>query len=100
MYTMQDWERDKELRVEIGDTIDQDVFYQLRDCVPPTTLSMGLFQVGEAKDRDEHGHALYSTFMCDGDNWIYIGNCREGETIHREGICERVMREYENNKNK
>ena len=100
MYTKKDWERDGDLRVKIGDMIDQEVFYQLRDCVPPKTLSEWIFQVGEAHDHDEQGNALYTTFKSTYDGWMYCGHCRENETIHREGLCERLMREYENNKNK
>lgn len=94
MYTKQDWERDGDLRVKIGDVIDQDVFYQLRDCVPPQTLSKGLFQVGEAYDHDDDGQALYTTFKHTNDGWVYIGHCRDKETIHCEGLCERLMKEY------
>ncbi len=100
MYTMQDWERDRDLRVKIGEVIEKEVFYQLRDCLPPTTLSSEIFQVGEAHDHDEQGCALYTTFKSTDDGWMYVGTCRKGDIIHREGLCTRLMREYENNKNK
>ena len=97
MYTKKDWGRDGDLCVKIGDVIDQEVFYQLRDCVSPKMLSNGIFQVGEAHDHDEQGNALYTTFKSTDSGWMYCGRCRESETIHREGLCERLMREYENN---
>lgn len=94
MYTKKDWERDGDLLVKIGDVIDKEVFYQLRDCVPPKTLSKGIFQVGEAYDHDEQGIALYTTFKNTEKGWMFCGHCRIGETTHRQGICERLMKEY------
>lgn len=99
IYTISDWARDGSLRVQVGQLIDCAVFERLLDCVLPTTYSLGLFQVGEAYDHDKSGCALYATFKKNDEGWFYCGICRRGETNPREGICEKMMKEY-NNKNK
>lgn len=76
IYTMQDWERDGVLKLEVGQVIAPEVFYQLRDCVPPTTYGKGIFQVGEPTDHDWNtGKALYQTFeKVDVENhYKYVG---------------------------
>ena len=63
IYTMQQWENDRTLKVAEGQLISPDVFYQLLECVPPQTYSNGIFQVGEPYAHDWNtGKALYSTF--------------------------------------
>lgn len=87
-YTMKDWMADGSLRLQRGQNIDEEVFAQLRDGVPPTTLANGVFQVGEAYNHDYTGRALYSTFKNTADGWEFCGYCREGETVHRIGLGE------------
>ena len=74
VYTMADWRRDRTLKVKDGQLIAPEVYYQLRNCVPP--MSDGLiFQVGEAYDSDPMtGKDLYWTFKHEGDDYYrYIG---------------------------
>lgn len=98
MYTMQDWTRDGSLNVKQGEVISNDVFERLLNCIYPATYTARLFQMGEPYDHDEKGNALYATFKNTADGWLFCGHCRIGETIHRKGLCERLMKEYENNK--
>ena len=63
IYTSQDWENDGTLKVQVGQIIAPEVFWQLRDCVPPKTYGGGIFQVGEPYTHDWNtGKALYQTF--------------------------------------
>jgi hypothetical protein len=63
IYTDQDWENDGTLKVQVGQIIAPEVFWQLLNCVPPKTYSKGIFQVGEPYSHDwDTGKALYQTF--------------------------------------
>lgn len=75
VYTEQDWETDRVLKVQVGQLIEPSVFYQLRDCVPPQTYGRGFFQPGEADSHDwTTGRPLYQTFESMGCNyWKYVG---------------------------
>lgn len=73
-YTMQDWERDGSLKVQIGQTIAWDVFHQLLGCVPPRCYRNGIFQVGEPYSHDWNtGQALYQTFKSGKNGYKYVG---------------------------
>lgn len=78
-YTMEDWHRDGVLKVKEGEIITDEVYYQLRDCVPPYWLGCGVFQVGEPYSCifDKYGNLrdLYQTYIRvdDDDNFEYIG---------------------------
>ena len=52
IYTKDDWKRDGTLNVQVGQIIAPEVFYQLRDSVPPALDARGYFQPGEAYDFD------------------------------------------------
>ena len=43
-----------------GDTVDEQIVNDFRDCVPPASMSSGYLQVGEAYDHmvDENGRSL------------------------------------------
>ena len=87
MYTMQDWRRDKVLKLTVGQEVDDQVVWQLRDCVPPVSCTRSYLQVGEARTIDEEFVDLYDTFERDVDSngaWVYIGACRAGERTPRE----------------
>lgn len=75
MYTMKDWERDGSLSMKEGQTIDSEVFLELRDCMPPHRWSRGIFQPGEPYSHDlDTGKALYMTFESVGnDCYRYVG---------------------------
>ena len=86
IYTYEDWSRDGSLKVKPGQYIDDEVFYQLRDSVPPTTFGKGIFQPGEAFSMSQEFQELYMTFIRKGDMWQYLGLCPEG--------CTRVTPQY------
>lgn len=93
---MQDWERDGVLKVKEGEIITNEVYYQLRDCVPPRWNGRGVFQAGEAYhhvfDKDDNLRALYQTYVRvdDDDNFEYIGlrfginSCEDSWKIYHE----------------
>ena len=76
VYTMSDWERDHTLKLEVGQVIAPEVYFELRDSVPPTTNHFGYFQPGEAYTHDRQGIQLYMTFKAVKDKYgfyEYIG---------------------------
>lgn len=97
MYTMQDWARDGSLKVKQGNIISSDVYERLLNCIYPATYTSQLFQMGETYDYDEQGNVLYVTFKNTEKGWMFCGHCRIGETTHREGLSDRLMKEYGNN---
>lgn len=75
VYTMDNWAEDRTLKVQEGQIIAPEVFYQLLESVPPETYSSGIFQPGEAYSHDfKTGRALYMTFENVGDDYYkYVG---------------------------
>lgn len=74
VYTMQDWRRDGTLRVETGQVIEPEIYWQLLCALPPKRNDR-LFQCGEPYDHDWNtGKPLYMTFESIGGNYYrYIG---------------------------
>lgn len=88
VYTMEDWQRDKDLSPAVGQMVDNAVVWELIECLPPTYWHRGVFQVGEPYTHDkENGRPLYATFeQVNTDGlWQYKGHCLLGETEHRKG---------------
>lgn len=73
-----------------GDTVDEQIVNDFRDCVPPASMSSGYLQVGEAYDHmvDENGRwrPTFMTFAFKDGVWVYCGCCFHGEAVHRERI--------------
>jgi len=75
VYTNADWERDRTLKVQVGQLIEPSVYYQLLNSVPPKAYRHGVFQPGEAYSHDwDKGCALYQTYEHVGyDYYKYVG---------------------------
>ncbi len=75
VYTDQDWERDGTLKVEVGQLISPDVYYQLLNALPPKCYGSGVFQPGEPDSHDwDTGQALFQTFEHVGHDYHkYVG---------------------------
>ncbi len=78
IYTQQDWERDGSLKVQVGQCIDDTVFENLLNAVPPTTYKSYCFQPGEAWSHYK-GYPLYLTFVKANEGWMYKGLCFKGQ---------------------
>ena len=74
IYTMQQWMQDRDLKVQVGQIIAWNVFYQLLGAVPPRYFRNGMFQVGEPYSHDWNtGQALYKTFKLETNGYKYVG---------------------------
>lgn len=101
MYTMEDWTNDRTLKVKPGQCIDDDVYEQLRDALPPAYLRRGIFQPGEAYSTSVDYEDLYQTFVRQKEGWLYVGLCKYGETAPTEQIdFYKNMQESKKNKKK
>ena len=85
VYTMQDWQRDGVFNANIGQEVEDAVYYEFLNCVPPAFRERGVMQVGEpySTDKETRKH-LYTTFKKDGDRYYFLGHCLLGQTEHRE----------------
>lgn len=94
VYTMDDWRRDGSLKVQIGQLIAPEVYWQLRDSVPPMSDG-GCFQPGEAYDHDwRTGKALYQTFTREGNNYYrYKGLQPASRWGLKESKLKKIIRE-------
>ena len=76
-YDMSQWQQDGTLKVQQGQFVEDSVFEDLLNSVPPAYYEGGWFQVGEPYTHDpESGRALYQTFCRLGEKghqWKYIG---------------------------
>lgn len=71
VFTMQEW-RDHGFCPEIGQIIDEEVVFAMRDAVPPIYNSRNIIQVGEAYRHRNDGVAIYATFSRNADGeWLF-----------------------------
>ena len=75
VYTNADWERDRTLKVQVGQLIEPSVYFELLNSVQPKAYRYGVFQPGEAYSWDwDKGCALYQTFEeIEGHYYLYVG---------------------------
>lgn len=74
-YDMSQWMKDRTLKVRDGQFIEDSIFWELLNSVPPVYYADGWFQVGEAYDMID-GCMVYQTFRRegqDGHEWRYVG---------------------------
>lgn len=88
-YTMDDWRRDGELKIQIGQRIDDEVFAELKNNVQPKAYSKRCFQPGEVQTKSVNGEDLYLTFTLD-DGWKYLGLCPANRTTPQEPMNESI----------
>lgn len=74
MYTMNDWMRDGTFHAELNEEVSPEIVEQMRNCVPPETMTRSCLQVGEAYSHNwETGEALYTTFEMIESKWLFTG---------------------------
>lgn len=95
VYTMDDWKNDGKLNLQIGQYIDDEVFYELKNKVQPRAYSRRCFQPGEIQCTSINNEPLYHTFTNDG-GWVYLGLCAGNETTPQECINENKNKNMKN----
>lgn len=70
-----------------GDIVDEETYDYFLDILPPATMKLGYFQVGEPyrmmKAEDGTYKETWLTFAKKGDKYYYLGHCFAGEYKHR-----------------
>lgn len=80
VYTDEQWAKDGTFKAKPGQFVEDSVFYQLRDCVPPLHCCRDYMQVGEAHGYDFEKHCTtYTTFVKEEGKWKFIGELGNGE---------------------
>ena len=90
VYTMEDWQRDKELPPAIGQEVSAEVFSEQLNCVPPAYYSHNIMQVGEPYGTDKETYkSLFTTYVRnEKGTWNYAGHCLYGKTENRKTLFE------------
>lgn len=87
IVTYSDWEAagDFSKAAQPGDYVEERIVDDMRDVLPPAKMERGFLQVGEPYSHEfdpETGHwrGTFPTFVKEGQNWKYCGNCFTGKT--------------------
>lgn len=101
VYTMEDWNSDHSLSPQVGQEIDSEVFYELRDAMKPTTYTKHIFQPGEVYTVDKNYTPLYQTFEFVGepDRYRYIGLKPVFKKNEEKKTNKKIVKEYMENGN-
>jgi hypothetical protein len=68
--------------LEIGDLVDDEMYYYFLGVVPPLVNTSEMLQVNEPCDH-VNGRATYLTFVRKNDAWTFAGECWAHDTVHR-----------------
>ena len=80
VYTMEQWGKDGMFKAQPGQFVENAVYAQMLECVPPLCHSHDYMQVGEAYGTcPKTGWNTYTTFVKEGDMWKFYGNVTYGE---------------------
>lgn len=92
MYTMKDWERDGDFKAKVGEVVEDAIYWELLNCVPPLTHTHSLMQVGEPYGADaELPQMLFRTFKRTDQGWVNCGLCLAGQTENRTTFFEKYF---------
>jgi hypothetical protein len=71
--------------IKPGDTVDESLYWQWLEAVPPATNRRELMQMGEPTDHQgANGAPRYLTLQKHGEQWIYTGTRSRGEMVDIE----------------
>lgn len=80
VYTMEQWAKDRTFKAKPGQIVEESIYWQMVNCVPPRTLSRNYMQVGEPYGYDFEKHCdTYSTFVREDGAWKFLGELPLGE---------------------
>ncbi len=76
MKTEQQWQDSKlslEKFLQVGDFVDETMYYYFLEVLWPACMSSVCVQIGEPYDHDEKDRPRFMTIEKIGGNWIYTG---------------------------
>lgn len=75
-YTREDWQRDREFKAVAGQEIDEEIYNEMFNVLPPLRLPSGAkmagFRVSEPYTHRD-GKPLYMAFGNSGGKYFYLG---------------------------
>ena len=76
MKTKQDWNKSgKSLSeyLQVGDMVDEDMYYYFLEVLPPACNSNNYVQIGEPAFHTNKGQPAFATLLKVGSNWVDVG---------------------------
>lgn len=80
---LEDWKTSIEDDFKPGDYFDEDISWDLINCVPPLNFGNGYFQCGEPYSF-VNGKQTYLTLLRvskEPEVWQFLGYCHDGQTV-------------------
>lgn len=81
VYEMSDWKGSFEDDIRLNGYVDEEIAWELIECVPPHMFSRTYFQCGEPHSH-VNGRATYLTLVkvkSEPEVWQFVGYCHSGE---------------------
>lgn len=80
VYTMEQWAKDGTFKAKPGQFVEESIYWQMLNCVPPRSCSRDYMQVGEADGTcPKTGRDTYATFARENGMWKFVGYLPFGE---------------------
>lgn len=87
-YTKEDWHRDRNFNAQPGQEVDEEIYDEMFDVMPPARMPMREetagyvgFCVGEPASTDEDGNLTFSTFGKREGKYYYLGKFPLRDTV-------------------
>jgi hypothetical protein len=66
--------KDLGVYLQVGDEVDEKMYWYFIEALPPMTLAKNEVQIGEPVRHNEKGQPLFATLQStDGERWFYAG---------------------------
>ncbi|GLO66164.1 hypothetical protein [Oceanobacillus kimchii] len=84
--TAENWNCDLNKYLQIGDTVDEELYNHFVNVLPPATYRNNLVQIGEPYSTSKENKSTYQTLKKIDGNWTYVGTCHIGDNQHQESL--------------
>lgn len=82
--TYENWDRNLIDYLQVGDTVDRELYSHFLNIMPPKRMYSNFIQMGGAYGESAEGKPTYFTIEKVDGEWTYRGTCHAGETEHQE----------------
>jgi hypothetical protein len=74
MKTYAGWKGDLGDYLQVGDEVDEEMYWYFVEVLPPSTFVSNEVQIGEPVRHNDKGQPLFATLQSlDGEKWFYAG---------------------------
>lgn len=81
--TYANWKGSLNDYLQIGDQVDEEMYYYFLDVLPPACNRTNLVQMGEPYSISKKGKSTFLTLEKVDGKWIYKGQCHLGDNKHQ-----------------